>query len=162
MWYTMVVMSTHRPESENRQTEHVSGWPIERYARVIKWPAVATFVLNVIVITAEWSVAVMWFFVTLLTVALGILVARIEKGNLGNAVVTGVAAGLVVGAMSSLFQFLWIRTVESFFQIVTTSLLAMMVGALMTTSAFLVLAKEHRPSERLKKADHRRSRHGSS
>lgn len=128
----------------------VSGWQIERYAQIVQWPAVITIVLNIIVITARWNLALSWFFLLLLTIFLGIATVRFYRGTLGNAAGLGFAAGLIVGVATSVFQFLWFRTVESFFQIITVSLLSVLVGVLMSTSAFLFIAKEHRPSEKLK------------
>lgn len=139
-------------QDNHRRTEQdddvtVSGWTVEHYARMVKWPSLIAIVLNIIVTTAGWSSALIWLFIIALTIFLGIMTANIYHGTIGNAAGLGFTAGLIVGVFTSLFQFLWYHNLESFFQVVTTSLLAVLVGVLMSTSAFLVLAREHRPSE---------------
>jgi len=126
----------------------VSGWSVERYAQIVKWPAVVTVVVNIIVTTAQWNEGVSWLALIGLTVFLGVAAARLYDGRIGNAAGLGFAAGLIVGVASSLFQFLWFHSLTAFFRIITTSFLAILVGLLMSTSAFLVMAKEHRPSTR--------------
>lgn len=129
----------------------MSGWTVEQYGRIVKWPAVVAIVLNIITTTAKWNLALTWFFLIVLTIFLGVSAARIYRGTLGNAAGLGFAAGLIVGVATSLFQFLWYHSLEAFFQIITTSLLSVLVGLLMSTSAFLLVAKEHRPSEKGKR-----------
>jgi len=144
-------MNDERGENSGRSRDVlISGWPVEHYAHVAKWPAVLTIVLNIIVITARFNTSFIWLFLIALTIFLGVAAARVYRGNIGNATVLGLTAGLIVGVFTSLFQFLWVRTVESFFQIVTISLLSVLVGMLMSASSFLVVAKEHRPSHREK------------
>lgn len=141
-------MPQHRAPSPEQPEVYVGGWPIVRYAQVVKWPAVIAIVLNIIVTTARWDLALTWFFLIILTIFLGVGAARVYGGTVGNAAGLGLTAGLIVGVATSLFQFLWFHNLPAFFQIVTTSFLSVLVGVLMSTSAFLVLAKEHRPSVR--------------
>ncbi len=143
-------MKTNTGNASEGDDTTVSGWSVERYAQIVKWPAVITIVLNIIVTTARWNIALTWFWLLLLTVFLGVAASRIYRGTLGNAAGLGFAAGLIVGVATSVFQFLWFRTVPAFFQIITTSLLSVLVGLLMSTAAFLFVAKEHRPSEKVK------------
>ncbi len=114
----------------------------------MKWPAVITIVLDIIVTTAHWNVSLTWLFLILLTMTLGVAVATSFRGSLGNAAGAGLAAGLIVGVFTSVFRFLWFRTIESFFEIVTTSLLSLLVALLMSTSAYLVLARRAGPKRR--------------
>jgi hypothetical protein len=141
-------MSPHQEPPPEQPEVYVGGWSVVRYAQVVKWPAVVTVVLNIIVTTARWDLALTWFFLIALTVFLGVVTARVYAGTVGNAAGLGLTAGLIVGVATSLFQFLWFHNLAAFFQIVTTSFLSVLVGVLMSTSAFLVLAKEHRPSIR--------------
>lgn len=126
----------------------VGNWTTEQYTRIAKWPALAVFLLNVIATTSGWNAALPWFFLIVVTVGLGIAAAIRYRGNLTNATALGFAAGLIVGVLTSLFQFFWFHNLEAFFRIITTSLLSILVGVLMSTSAFLIFAKEHRPSHR--------------
>lgn len=143
-WYC--TMKTSKTIPKHGRAEHdpasVSGWPVETYAQIVKWPAVATIMLNIIVTTARWNIALLWFFLILLTFFLGVAAGRIYRGTVGNAAGLGFTAGLIVGVFTSLFQFLWYHNLAAFFQIITTSLLSILVGLLMSTSAFLLLAKD--------------------
>lgn len=132
-------MANYRHET---QTD-VGGWTIDHYAQIVKWPSVGTVVLNIIATTAHWNTAFVWLFLIALTVFLGIATARMYRGTLINAVGLGFSAGLIVGVFTSLFQFLWFHTVAAFFQMITTALLSILLGLLMSTSAFLAFSREH-------------------
>lgn len=142
----MTTLSRRHEQSTIRMDEDVviSGWTIEHYTRIAKWPSLVTLVLNIIVTTAQWDVALTWFFLIVLTIFLGASIARIYHGTIGNAAGVGLVSGLIVGVSTSLFQFLWYHSLVAFFQIVTTSLLSMLVGVLMSSSAYLVLSKDTR------------------
>lgn len=129
----------------NDENVTISGWTVERYAQSVKWPAVLAIVLHIIVTTARVSVSVGWLVTIGLSVFLGVMVARVYGGSVGNAAGLGFAGGLIVGVISSVFRFLWTHSVITFFQIVTTSLLSVLVGILMSTSAYLILAKSQSP-----------------
>ncbi|MFH0829253.1 MAG: hypothetical protein V1907_03685 [Candidatus Kerfeldbacteria bacterium] len=116
----------------------VGGWSVVRYAQIVKWPSLITVVLNIIVTTAHWNLALSWFFLIVLTVSLGVSVERYFHGTLANATGLGFASGLIVGVSTSLFQFLWYHNVTAFFEIIRSSLLAILVGLLMSTSAYLL------------------------
>lgn len=146
MWYTSEVNKNVNEAKTDDVT--VSGWSVERYAQIVKWPAVVAIVFNIIVTTAKWSDTVGWLVLIALTIFMGVAAARIYNGTLGNAAGLGFAASLIVGVASSLFRFLWFHSITAFFEVITVSLLSILVGLLMSTSAFLVLAKEHRPSTR--------------
>lgn len=140
-----------KKEQQSDDEVTVSGWTVERYSHIVKWPSLVAIVLNIIIITARWNAAFTWLSLLILTVFLGFAAENIYRGTIGNAAGLGFAAGLIVGVATSLYQFLWYHNVESFFQIITTSLLSILVSLLMSASAFLILAREKRPSEIVRK-----------
>lgn len=120
----------------------IGGWTVVEYARIVKWPSIVTIVLNIIATTAHWNLSFMWLFLIMLTIYLGYAAARMYRGSLTNSGGLGFAAGLIVGVFTSLFQFVWYHNVAAFFEIITTSLLAILVSLLMSTSTYLVLTRE--------------------
>ncbi|MBI4093071.1 MAG: hypothetical protein HY420_04065 [Candidatus Kerfeldbacteria bacterium] len=144
-------MSPHQASPPEQPEVYVGGWSIARYAQVVKWPAIVVIVMDIIVTTARWSLTLSWLFLIALSVWLGIAAKNIYQARIANAAGLGFSAGLIVGLSSSLFQFLWYHNITAFFQIVTTTFLSIIIGVLMSTSAFLVVAKEQRPSEKGKR-----------
>jgi hypothetical protein len=142
----MIMAHPSRSERSTEETDFVtvSGWPVEKYAHIVKWPSLVVIVLDIIVVTANWNLSLSWLFLIILTVFLGGVTARIYHGTVGNAAGLGFAAGLIIGVSSSLFRFLWFHTLTAFFQIITISLLSILVSLLMSTSAYLVLVRERR------------------
>jgi len=147
-------MANHALHHSNDPDTSVGGWTVSHYAQIVKWPAVVTIMLNIIATTANWNLAFVWLFLIALTVFLGIAAHRLYRGSLMNAVGLGFAAGLIVGVFTSLFRFLWFHTVEAFFQMITTSLLSLLLGVLMSASSYLAFSEEKRRRE--KKFPHHR------
>ncbi len=142
-------MANHTSHHAHDPETTVSGWNVSHYAQIVKWPAVVTIVLNIIATTARWNLAFTWLFLIALTVFLGIAAHRIYHGSLMNAVGLGFAAGLIVGVFTSLFQFLWFHTVSAFFQMITTSLLSILLSVLMSASSYLAFSEEKRRREKI-------------
>jgi hypothetical protein len=135
-----------RPVSRLPDEVVVGGWGVIQYAQIVKWPAIITIVLNIIVTTAGMNLSFEWLFLIILTVFLGGVTQRLYKGTIANAAGLGLASSLIVGVFTSLFQFIWYHTVTAFFQIITASLLSIMLGLLMSTSAYLVIASRNKPA----------------
>ncbi len=120
----------------------IGGWNVIQYAQIVKWPSIITLVLNIIVTTAGWTPSFEWLFIIVLTAFLGGVTQRFFNGTLANAAGLGFASGLIVGVFTSLFQFIWFHSVTAFFQIITTSLLSILLGLLMSSSAYIVMASK--------------------
>lgn len=141
-------MANHASHRPNDPDTAVGGWTVSHYAQIVKWPAVMTIVLNIIATTADWNLAFMWLFLIILTVYLGIAAHKLYHGSLMNATGLGFAAGLIVGVFTSLYQFLWFHTVTAFFQMITTSLLSLLLSVLMSASAYLAFSEEKHRREK--------------
>lgn len=143
----MVHEPTHRTHLRSVAPHEavIGGWSVIQYARLVKWPSIITLMLNIIVTTAGWTASFEWLFIIVLTAFLGGVTQRFFNGTLTNAAGLGFASGMIVGVFTSLFQFIWYHSVTAFFQIITTSLLSILLGLLMSSSAYIITASRRTP-----------------